>query len=300
MDGSRHNNCLPVKRLLLALVVLIGGFSAATSAIADDSTLARLREAKSVLLIVEQSYIYTPRTVYRKDPIEGYQLPFARVARYILEDAGLQVVEPGDPATPTDITLKITAQGRAIARLYLDGVKEFLFAGAEIIGEITFTAPGMPPRSAEFHSQYGPPLRLQLNLGFGRPEGAPFMEAFNGANSFVARFMTVIGSIYGAPPLIIALGDGNASVRLYAARTLGTIPGDAVSDALIEALSHSDMQLRKEAAWSLGQLKEARAAPALTIALDDPDADVRWFAAWALARMEKDENVEGTAGGLGN
>lgn len=300
MDGSRPSKCLWVKRLLLALVVLMGGFSAETLATADDNTRVRLREAKSVLLIVEQSYVYTPRTVYRKDPIEGYQLPFARVSRYILEDAGLQVVEPDDSATPTDITLKITAQGRAIARLYLDGVKDFLFAGAEIIGDITFTAPGMTPWSTEFRSQYGPPLRLQLNLGFDKPEGAPFMEAFNGATSFVSRLMSVIGEIYGAPPLIIALGDGNASVRLYAARTLGTIPGDTVSNALIEALSDSDMQLRKEAAWSLGQLKETRAISALTIALDDPDPDVRWFAAWALARMEKDESAEGTAGGLGN
>jgi hypothetical protein len=300
MDGSRHNKCLPVKRLLLVFVILMGGFSAETLAAADDSTLTRLREAKSVMLIVEQSYVFTPRTVYRKDPIEGYRLPFARVARYILEDAGLQVVEPGDPAAPTDITLKITAQGRAIARLYLDGVKEFLYTGAEIIGDITFTAPAMTPWSTEFRSQYGPPLRLQLNLGFDKPEGAPFMEAFNGATSFIARLMTVIGNIYGAPPLIIALGDGNASVRLYAARTLGTIPGDAVSDALIEALTDSDMQLRKEAAWSLGQLKEIRAISALTLALKDPDPDVRWFAAWALARMKKDENAEGSASTLGN
>jgi hypothetical protein len=289
-----------MKRLALAFVVLLGGFPAETLAAADDSTLARLREATSVLLIVEQTYIYTPRTVYRKDPIEGYQLPFARVARYILEDAGLQVVEPDDPATATDITLKITTQGRAIARLYLDGVKEFLFSGAEIIGDITFTAPGMIPWSAEFRSQYGPPLRLQLNLGFDKPEGAPFMEAFNGATSFVARFMTLVGNIYGAPPLIIALGDGNASVRLYAARTLGTIPGDAVSDALIEALSSSDYRLRKEAAWSLGQLRETRAGPALTLALKDPDSDVRWFAAWALDRMVDDKNGEGTASALGN
>ena len=289
-----------MKRLALAFVVLLGGFPAETLAAADDSTLARLREATSVLLIVEQTYIYTPRTVYRKDPIEGYQLPFARVARYILEDAGLQVVEPDDPATATDITLKITTQGRAIARLYLDGVKEFLFSGAEIIGDITFTAPGMIPWSTEFRSQYGPPLRLQLNLGFDKPEGAPFMEAFNGATSFVARFMTLVGNIYGAPPLIIALGDGNASVRLYAARTLGTIPGDAVSDALIEALSSSDYRLRKEAAWSLGQLRETRAGPALTLALKDPDSDVRWFAAWALDRMVDDKNGEKTASALGN
>ena len=293
---------MPLKPLLLAIVVMVGGFSTQAQAVvaADEATLARLHAAESVLLVVEQSYIFTPRTEYRKDPIEGYRLPFARVARYLLEDAGVRVVEPGDSAAPTDVTLKITAQGRAIARLYLDGVKDFLFTGAEVIGDITFTAPGMVPWSTEFRSQYGPPLRLDLNLGFDRPEGAPFMEAFNGATSYVAKMMTVIGEIHGAQPLIAALGDSDHSVRLYAARTLGTINQAGVSDALMALLGDSDGRLRKEAAWSLGQLRVAAAVPALTTALGDPDPDVRWFAAWALARMEKDLGDDETVIAPGN
>ncbi|MFP6744574.1 MAG: HEAT repeat domain-containing protein [Alphaproteobacteria bacterium] len=285
---------MPLKHLLLALVVMVGGFSTQARAVvtADEATLARLRAAESVLLVVDQSYVFTPRTAYRKDPIEGYQLPFARISRYLLEDAGLRVIEPGESGAPTDVTLTISAQGRAIARLYLDGVKDFLYTGAEIIGDITFTAPGMAPWSTEFSSQYGPPLRLNLNLGFDRPEGAPFMEAFNGATSFIAKLMAMVGKIHGAPTLIAALGDGNHAVRLYAARTLGTIDEAGVSNALMELLGDSDGRLRKEAAWSLGQLRVAAAAPALTVALDDPDADVRWFAAWALARLEKDLGAE--------
>lgn len=293
---------MPLKRLLVALAIMVGGFSTSVPAMvtADEATLERLRAAGSVLLVVDQSYVFTPRTAYRKDPIEGYRLPFARVARYLLEDAGLRVVEAGESAAPTDVTLTITARGRAIARLYLDGVKDFLYSGAEIIGDITFTAPGMTPWSTEFRSQSGPPLRLNLNLGFDRPEGAPFMEAFNGATSYIAKLMAVVGKIHGAPPLIAALGDSNYPVRLYAARTLGTIEEAGVSDALMELLGDSDGQLRKEAAWSLGQLRAAAAVPALIIALDDPDSDVRWFAAWALARFEKDLGTGETAVAPGN
>ena len=241
--------------------------------------------------MVEQSYSYLERTVYAKQEIEGYRLPFARVARYLLEEAGLRVIEAGDPdagAAPDatiEATLVITARGRAISRLYLDQFEDYLFTGAEIIGDIVFSAPGATPWRTEFRSQHGPPFYVHINLGFDQPEGAPFAEAFVGPTSFVARYAEAVGQVYGERPLIAALDGRDTAVRLHAARVLGGIAGPGVGAALLAALEDRDPKLRKEAAWSLGRLADPGAVHALTIALDDADADVRWFAGWALSRI---------------
>ena len=179
-----------MKRLLCATLIVAAWVIPAGAAPPDDVLLDRLGAARSIRLVVEQSYTYMERTAYVKKEIEGYRLPFARVARYLLEEAGLRVVEAGDADADaqTDATLAITARGRAISRLYIDEIEGYLFTGAEIIGDIVFSAPGAPPWRTEFRSQHGPPFNVQINLGFDQPEGAPFAEAFVGPTSFVARY----------------------------------------------------------------------------------------------------------------
>ena len=283
-----------MKRLLCALLVIAAPLSPAAAAAPDDALLDRLRAARTIRLVVEQTYVYTERTAYVKKEIAGYSLPFARVARYLLEEAGLRVVEAGDAdaGATTDATLAITARGRAISRLYIDQIEGYLYTGAEIIGDIVFSAPGATPWRTEFRSPHGPPFHVQINLGFDRPEGAPFAEAFDGPTSFVARYAEAMGRVYAAPPLIKALDGRDRAVRLHSARVLGGIGGPGVGEALLAALEDRDPSLRKEAAWSLGRLAEAGAVHALTIALDDADGDVRWFAAWALSRIG--EAADGT------
>jgi hypothetical protein len=276
-----------MKRLFCAMLVTAAALSPAAAAPPDDALLERLGAARSIRLVVEQSYTYMERSAYVKKEIAGYGLPFARVARYLLEEAGLRVIEAGDGDgdAATDATLAITVRGRAISRLYIDQFEGYLYTGAEIIGEIVFSAPGATPWRTEFRSQHGPPFNVQINLGFDQPEGAPFAEAFDGPTSFVARYAEAVGQIFGAPPLIAALDGRSAAVRLHAARVLGAIGGAGVGEALLAALEGRDAGLRKEAAWSLGRLRDASAVHALTIALDDSDGDVRWFAAWALSRI---------------
>ena len=282
-----------MKRLLCAMLVFAASLSPAAATEPDDALLERLRAARSIRLVVEQSYTYLERAVYEKKEIEGYRLPFARVARYLLEEAGLRVIEAGDagagaaPDATIDATLAITSRGRAISRLYLDQFEDYLFTGAEIIGDIVFSAPGEMPWRTEFRSQHGPPFYVHINLGFDQPEGAPFIEAFVGPTSYVARIAEAVGRVYGGPPLINALVGGDTAVRLHAARVLGGIVGPGVGEALLAALEDPDPKLRKEAAWSLGRLADPGALHALTIALDDADADVRWFAGWALSRIDE-------------
>ena len=144
----------------------------------------------------------------------------------------------------------ITVRGRAISRLYIDQFEGYLFTGAEIIGDIVFSAPGATPWRTEFRSQHGPPFDVQINLGFDRPEGAPFAEVFTGPTSFTARMVEIIGRLYGAKPLIASLNGGSAAVRRYAAKTLGTVGGSGAIEALVAGMTDKDPRLRKEAAWS--------------------------------------------------
>ena len=273
-----------MRRLFCAVWFVVGWFVPAATA--DGGALGQLRAADTVRLVVDQSFVYTARTDYRKKVIRGFRMPFAEVARDLLEGAGARVVGPDtEGAGPAGATVTVTARGRAIDRLYIDDVTGYLFTGAEIIGEIVVDAPGANPWRSEFRSQHGPAQRVQINLGYDLPEGAPFAQAFGGPTSYIARIMDMIGWTYGPPPLIAALDSRDVAVRTHAARVLGVVGGEGAGEALLAALRDADPLLRKQAAWSLGRLGDPGAVFALTLALDDPDGDVRWFAGWALSKI---------------
>ena len=278
-----------MRRLLRILILIAASPSPAAAEPPGDGTLARLREAGTIRLTVEQTYLYTTRENSERKILTGFRLPYARLARGLLEGAGLRVIEPGaGESGDHDATLEIAAHGRAIARFYDGQAEGYLYTGAEIIGDIALSAPGVAAWHTAFRSVHGPPLTVQFNLGFDRPQGAPFTEAFSGPTSFTARIMEVIGRLYGATPLIAALQSGAVAVRLHAAKVLGTVGGDGASEALLALIGDKDPLLRKEAAWSLGRLRDKRAVDALTLALEDSNPDVRWFAAWSLDRIFKE------------
>lgn len=273
-----------MKRLLCA-VLLIAGWPAAAEPLGDVA-LERLRNARTMRLTVEQTYLYTARGNSDKRIMTGFRLPYAGLARDLLEGAGVAVIEPArGESGDHDATLEIIAHGRAIARFYDEPVEGYLYTGAEIVGDMAFSTPGAIPWHTAFRSTHGPPLNVRINLGYDRPRGAPFAEAFSGPTSFTARIMQAIGQIYGARPLIAALDNGTAPVRRHAAKVLGSVGGDGAVEALLAAIADRDPLLRREAAWSLGRLRDKRAFDALTMALNDSDADVRWFAAWALGKF---------------
>lgn len=276
-----------MKYVMSAVLLVAAVVARPAVADADAETLARLAAAKSVRLVVEQTFRFRPRDRYGFEPIQDHRLPFARVARTLLEGAGIRVVGAG--ATEFDATLTINATGRAIGRHYAIDGADFLFAGAEIKGVIVFETAGSAAWRTPFFGRQQPPLKLRLNLGYDRPDNAPFIDVFALPGSFVARIAQVIGAVYGAAPLIAVLDTGNAVLRASAVRALGDL-GDGVAeatviDALVATLDDTDPELRRQAAWSLGRLGDTRADGPLRERLRDTDADVRWFAAWALARI---------------
>lgn len=93
------------------------------------------------------------------------------------------------------------------------------------------------------------------------------------------------GDADAVEPLIEALGDDNASVRLAAAAALGKIADPGALEPLIGALASPAVEIRKAAADSLGQLGDPRALDPLIVCLKDASWSVRRAAAEALGRI---------------
>lgn len=86
-------------------------------------------------------------------------------------------------------------------------------------------------------------------------------------------------------PLLAAIDDDNASVRVRVAEALGTIKDDQrVTPALIALLGDADTDVRARAARSLGFLADARALQPLQQLLTDAEVAVRAEVAEALGQ----------------
>ncbi len=275
-------------RLICAALFFLGGLVPAMAAAPDEATLAYIGSAHTVRVVVDQQYHHTGHSRAATGPktMPDFRLPFQIVAADLLHLAGVRVVGPD--ATQYDATLTISARGRAIGNFYFDGPEGYLFTGAELSGEIVFTAPGLLAWQTQFAGRHLPPVFLSLNLGYENPANAPLLKIFNAPTSYVARMMTVIAAAYGAAPLIAALDRDTPTDRVFAARALGELRDTAATDALTALLADHDPALRREAAWSLGRIGDSHAAPALTAALEDSNHDVRWFAKWALEQIGGD------------
>ena len=92
--------------------------------------------------------------------------------------------------------------------------------------------------------------------------------------------------------LIGILRDGGSADRMAAAEAL-VARGPPALPALLAALGDGDPSLRMWAAYTLGLIGDARAAPALMQALEDDDPGVAKWAAAALRRFRD------AAGGCG-
>jgi HEAT repeat protein len=85
-------------------------------------------------------------------------------------------------------------------------------------------------------------------------------------------------------PLIQALDDPSADVRLVAAWALGEIKDPASIDPLIEALDDEDLYVREMVVLALGEIEDRSAAGALEQVFDD-SPDLRAPAVWALGEI---------------
>ena len=274
------------------IAILLLGANAGVLAATGETALASLRSASTMRLIVVQKLAFRSTNHYPAVPIQNFELPFGKIAAEFLTAAGARAVGP--KATRYDATLTITAEGLALGTTYdLAYTKpwcligENLYTGASLRGEITFEVPRMPVYSRSFVARRYPPLCVQLNLGFQNPRNAPFHDVIEWTGSFLPRLTEMIGTIYGASPLLTVLVEGNGPMRRAAAKRLGDLGDPVAGEALVYSLGDRDKLVRRHAAWALGKIGDQRAALALIIKIRDDDFDVRWFAQWALKQITR-------------
>ncbi len=96
------------------------------------------------------------------------------------------------------------------------------------------------------------------------------------------------------PALLSVLKDENASVRLAAVQSLGSLSDPRAVDALVQALrTDSDARVREAAAAALGEIDSPRAVPGLIAALaSERVTAVRAKIAWALGEIDDTRAVE--------
>ncbi len=92
--------------------------------------------------------------------------------------------------------------------------------------------------------------------------------------------------------LLNALQDENPEVRMAAAGSLASFPGNSdVFESLIEALSDPDEQVRCCVVDAFGYLGDSRALPALQVKLQDSSKEVRLFAKDSIAMIRNPESA---------
>ncbi len=92
-------------------------------------------------------------------------------------------------------------------------------------------------------------------------------------------------------PLLRALGDPDATVRLEAADVAGRLQLPESTPILVEWIDDPDVALREAATRALGRLGDAEQRGPLVRALGDPDARVRRAAVGAVAALGGAESV---------
>jgi HEAT repeat protein/beta-lactamase regulating signal transducer with metallopeptidase domain len=102
------------------------------------------------------------------------------------------------------------------------------------------------------------------------------------------------------PPLIAALSDPDANVRIAAANSLGQLEDPRAIPALITASHDANVQVRSAAFQALSDFQDPRIYEPMVAALKDPDADVRQRAAQTLGSLENKAAVTPLIGALGD
>jgi HEAT repeat protein len=102
---------------------------------------------------------------------------------------------------------------------------------------------------------------------------------------YAAEALSNLGDAAGSERLVGALApDRDASIRLYAAWTLGRLRDPRGLPVVEELRGNPDPQVRMQAVWTLGELGDGAGVFGLRQSARDTAPSVRWQAAWSLAR----------------
>lgn len=286
--------------IVISLCMLFYAFTVNVTAQPTEEQLKAFRSAKTVIMIVNQSY-----KVEDGDEIKDVSLPFEEVAKRILQYAGLKVA--GNNAKYYDVTLRIQSKGEAKSIHYTIGTR---YSAASLSGIILFESAGIQAYKKSFKGYISPPFIIGEDK-YKNPSSAPFNEVFWISGSFVSKTLIMIGEVYGVNALIGALKDQEYDLRYRAIEALGEIKDNRAVEPLIAVRKDKNSSVRKDVAealeklgWSPEDVKQRviylidkgkwnecvnigkPAVEPLIAALKDKDSDVRKKAAEALGKIK--------------
>lgn len=269
-----------VRRLCLVL-----GAAVACGLVLIVTTPAGAR-ANDVLLVINQSFDYRIPPDQRFLRLENFELPVLETAEDMVLEAGFDLADP-DAGDEAAYTIEVWLEGRALGRTYFEVDGSYLYTGAAINGAVLLKESGGRSYYQEFQNVTPMPFALAtVNLGYDKPQNAPFNDAFDRPNGFARALAEVMVSAWGVESVIPSVHVAEVPVRADIAGLLGDLGDTAVVPDLIDVLALDDSEaVRREAAWSLGRLGDRNAIDALIDGLQDPSDDVRWFSAWSLREI---------------
>lgn len=270
----------PVRRLCHALGVAVT-FGIALLVVAPAGA-----RADNVLLVINQSFDYRIPPEQGFHPLENFKLPVLETAEDMVFEAGFDLAEP-DAGDEASYTIEVWLEGRALGRTYFEAGGAYLYTGASVNGAVLLKDPGGNSYYQEFQSVTPMPFTLAtVNLGYDKPQNAPFNDAFERANGFARALAEVMVSAWGIESVTPSVHVAEVPVRADVASLLGDLDDPSVVPDLIDVLALDDSErVRREAAWSLGRLGDRNAIEALIDGLKDPSDDVRWFSSWSLREI---------------
>lgn len=242
--------------------------------------------ADDVLLVVEQSYDYRIPPDQGFHQLENFELPVLETAEDMVFEAGFDLAEP-ETAGEGTYTIEVWLEGRALGRTYFEADGAYLYTGASVNGAVLLKGPGGKSYYQEFQNVTPMPFTLAtVNLGYDKPQNAPFNDAFERPNGFARALAEVMVSAWGVESVIPSVHVAEVPVRADIASLLGDLDDPVVVPDLMDVLALDDSErVRREAAWSLGRLGDQIAIDALIEGLQDPSDDVRWFSSWSLREI---------------
>ena len=265
-------------RLALAVAVTFG-----IALIVIAPTNAR---AADVLLVINQTYDYRIPPEQGFHQLENFELPVLETAEDMVFEAGFDLADP-DAGGEAPYTIEVWIEGRALGRTYFEADGAYLYTGASVNGAVLLKSSGGNSYYQEFQNVTPMPFTLAtVNLGYDKPQNAPFNDAFERSNGFARALAEVMVSAWGVESVVPSVHVAEVPVRADIASLLGDLDDPVVVPDLIDVLAlDEDDRVRREAAWSLGRLGDRSAIEALIEGLRDPSDDVRWFSSWSLREI---------------
>ena len=256
---------------------------------AQESTAEQLASNATTFCVrVEESYwAYQPSQIR----VKSVSLPFRDDASQLLRFTDLR------EADPCQVTVRISAEGRAEGRQYrysrsgTSGTPTNLFTGAEVAGTIVIEVDRRSVAERPFRARKSPSAEAYSPPAI-TADRAPFLDAYRGGNtqfapgSYPDALAEIVWATFGEKPLLAVATQPLLSMSQPALNVLLRHKSTNLFDTMIAALRHRDPSVRSRAADAVGKLGDRRALSELSVALGDREQSVRESAARAIQQIE--------------